>query len=148
MVMNFSSSAQLTYSDPTFQSYTSEEAVRFANARLSYPTELYRLILEFHSGASASTNLLLDVGCGPGISTRDFCHQFTHAIGVDPGHEMINTARIIGGMTRSGEIVRYEVCSAETLETIDGLTEGSVDVLTAAMAVSLQLNVSKLPTIL
>ena len=42
--------------------------------------------------------------------------------------------------------MRYEVRAAEALATVEGLSEGSVNVLTAAMAVSLLLNVSKLPT--
>ena len=75
--------SSLAHLGSTFQSYTTEEAIRYANARLSYLTELYLSILEFHSSNSVSTNLLLDVGCGPGNATRDLCHQFVHEIGVD-----------------------------------------------------------------
>lgn len=46
---------------------------------------------------------------------------------MDPGAEMINTARSLGGKTKSGKNIRYEVCAAEACSDLDGVEPGSVD---------------------
>jgi len=83
---------------------------------------------------------LLDVGCGPGNATRDVALQFERAVGADPGEQMIEAAREIGGKTKSGEEIRFVVRVAEEISGIECLEEvngnGKVDLLIAAMAVS------------
>ena len=49
---------------------------------------------------------------------------------------MIETAKEIGGKTKSEAEVKYVVSPAEEISKIEGLERGSVDLLIAAMAVS------------
>lgn len=125
-----------TPKDPTFRSYSSEEAKIYATHRLSYPEALYNKVLEYHASTGGQFGLLFDVGCGPGNATRDVALSFDQAIGADPGDAMIEAARELGRKTRSGKDIRYEVCPAEEISKIEGLEKESVDLLTSAMAVS------------
>jgi trans-aconitate 3-methyltransferase len=122
-------------SDPTFRSYTAEQAKTYASRRLSYPHAFYDAILSRHSATGGQFNLLLDVGCGPGNATRDVAPSFDRAVGVDAGPAMIGAARELGGRTRSGCEIRFEVSPAEELSHVEGLELASVDLLIAAMAV-------------
>ncbi len=58
-------------------------------------------------------------------------------LGLDAGPAMIAAARELGGKTKSGSDIRYEVSPAEEISQAEGLQPGSVDLLTVAMAVSL-----------
>lgn len=122
--------------DPTFRSYTAEEAKAYATHRLSYPQELYNEILNYHASTGGQFGLLFDIGCGPGNATRDVALSFDEAIAADPGAAMIDAARDIGGHTKSGNDIRFEVTSAEEFSKIEELKDESVDLLTSAMAVS------------
>jgi len=124
----------MSTSDPTFKSYSAAQAQAYAGARGSYPDALYEAILKYHADSSKKFGLVLDVGCGPGNATRDVAIAFDQAIGTDPGKEMINTARTLGGKTRSGEAIKFEVSPAEECSTVSGLAPESVDLLTSAMA--------------
>jgi trans-aconitate methyltransferase len=123
-------------SDPTFRPYNATQAQSYAAERTAYPTELYDTVFKHHVATGGRTDLLLDVGCGPGNATRDLAIVFDRAIGTDPGAEMIIAARQLGGRTRSGEEIRFEVSPAEEISKVNGVEPGSVDLLTAAMAVS------------
>ena len=125
-----------TLRDPTFRAYNPDQATTYAAVRGSYPSILYNIILSHHFSAEGSADLLLDVGCGPGNATRDLSPMFEHAIGIDPGSEMIAAAKGMGGRTKGGGVVRFEVSSSEEISRVEGLEEGSVDLLIAAMAVS------------
>lgn len=127
------------HSDPTFRSYTAEEAKRYASERLAYSQALYDVVLNHHTFTGGKLDLLLDCGCGPGNATRDLALAFDQAIGVDPGAAMIAAAKELGGQTKSGNDVRYDVAAAEELSSIAGLQPESVDLLTAAMAVRTEL---------
>ena len=122
--------------DQTFRQYTPDQAAAYTKARGSYPSALYDIILSYHLSTGGSTDLLLDVGCGPGNATRDLAPDFEHLFGVDPGAEMIAAAKGRGSRTRSGEEVRFEVSSAEDISRVEGLEVGSVDLLIGAMTVS------------
>ena len=122
--------------DSVFRSYSAEQAKIYGTHRLSYESAIYDTVLYHHSSTSGQFGLLLDVGCGPGNATRDVALSFDRAIGVDPGASMIDTAREIGGKTKSGEGIRYEVSGAEKISGVEGLERESVDLLTCAMAVS------------
>ena len=128
--------ASTTPKDPTFRSYSAEQAKIYATRRLSYEHAIYDTVLSFHSSTGGKFGLLLDVGCGPGNATRDVASSFDEAIGVDPGANMIDEARGLGGNTKSDGVVRYEVFPAEEISSVKGLEEGSVDLLISAMAVS------------
>jgi SAM-dependent methyltransferase len=125
-----------TTSDPTFRTYSAEEAKTYAAHRLSYSQNLYSTILNHHSSTGGQVTLLLDVGAGPGNATRNVALSFEQAIGCDPGEQMIETAKETGGKTKSGADVQYVVSPAEEISKIEGLEQRSVDLLIAAMAVS------------
>jgi hypothetical protein len=77
--------ASATPTDPTFRSYSADQAKAYATHRLSYKPAIYDTVLNFHSSTGGNFGLLLDVGCGPGNATRDVALSFDEAIGVDPG---------------------------------------------------------------
>jgi trans-aconitate methyltransferase len=76
-----------------------------------------------------------DVGCGPGNATRALAEHFDHAAGCDPSKEMIARAKEGGGQSRDKTDIIYEVLDAERLDQSGTISAGSVDLLTAAMAV-------------
>ena len=123
-------------SDPTFRSYQPAQAKQYAAGRPGYPPVLYEKIYAEHASTGGGFGSVLDVGCGPGLATRDLALRFDHALGVDPGEEMIKTAKERGGETKEGGKIQYEVCEAERIATLPGML-GKVDLITVATAVCL-----------
>jgi len=122
-------------SDPTFRSYTVDQARYYGSRRLSYESEIYDTVLNHHAATGGQFSLLLDCGCGPGNATHDLALSFDQVIGTDAGAAMIEAARELGGETKSGGDVRFEVSPAEEFSHVKGLEGESVDLITAAMAV-------------
>jgi trans-aconitate 3-methyltransferase len=122
--------------DPTFRTYSAEEAKLYAASRLSYSQKTYDQVLDHHAATGGKFDLLLDVGCGPGNATRDLALSFENTIGADPGYQMIEAAKALGGKTKSGKDIEFVVAAAEEISQIHGLEPGSIDILTSAMAVS------------
>lgn len=121
-------------SDPTFRSYSVEQAKYYGSQRLSYDSAIYNTVLDHHLATGGHFDLALDVGCGPGNATRDIAPSFDHAIGVDAGAAMIEAARALGGKTKSGSDIRFEVSPGESFSNIPGIEPGSVDLITVGMA--------------
>jgi trans-aconitate 3-methyltransferase len=117
--------------DPTFTSYSSKQAVEYAKHRSGYAPQLIQYILAHHTQTNGKCGTVLDVGCGPGNSTRDLAAFFNRATGIDPSREMTSVARKIGGMTKEGNPIDYLQGEAEACE---GVPDSSVDLLTAAMS--------------
>jgi predicted TPR repeat methyltransferase len=136
--------ASSTPKDPTFQSYSSSQAKAYAASREGYDSALYNLIFDHHAATGGQFGLVLDCGCGTGTATKDLALKFDQAIGADAGAAMITTAREIGGKTKSGADIRFEVAPAETFSQVEGLKPGSVDMLTVA---SMYLSKPKFPQI-
>ena len=128
--------APASHSDPTFRTYSAAQAQAYAAGRGSYAPALYDLILSHHQSTGGRTELLLDVGGGPGNATRDLAPCFDAAIGADPGQEMIDTAGGLGGTDAAGNSIEFRVAAAEDIDKIPELAPGRVDLLTAAMSVS------------
>ena len=122
---------QPTRKDPTFTNYTADQAREYAQHRSGYPPRLIQHILSHHEKTGGKFGCVLDLGCGPGNSTRDLGSHFDGAIGVDPSNEMTNAARGIGGYTKSGIPVKYVTSDGEACE---GIKSNSVDLPTAAMS--------------
>ena len=122
-------------SDPTFRCYTTGQATRYAENRLSYPAELYDLVIRYHAESNGQFITLLDVGCGPGNATRDLAPHFECAVGIDPGLEMIQAAQRLGGVTKTNSPIQFQVAAAEDCAKIENVENG-VDLLVSAMAVS------------
>lgn len=117
-----------TGNDTTFRSYTPKQAKEYAERRGGYPKRLMEELFALHRRTGGACGCILDLGCGPGNSTRDIAGYFDHAIGLDPGAEMIKTAQLIGGQSKQGPI-RFIQGEAEFC---DGIADGSVDLITAA----------------
>ncbi|KAF7892988.1 uncharacterized protein EAF02_000526 [Botrytis sinoallii] len=122
-------------SDPTFRNYTSQQAAKYAAHRLSYPSKLYETVIAHHGKTGGQFNLVLDLGCGPGNATRDIAGYFEEAIGCDAGEAMIGAARKLGGKTKSGKEIVWVVGSGEEFTGLEEVREGTVDLITVAMAV-------------
>ncbi|KAF7928502.1 uncharacterized protein EAE98_005558 [Botrytis deweyae] len=122
-------------SDPTFRNYTSQQAAKYAAHRLSYPSKLYETVIDHHGKTGGQFNLVLDLGCGPGNATRDIAGYFEEAIGCDAGEAMIGAARELGGKTKSGKEIVWVVGSGEEFTGLEEVREGTVDLITVAMAV-------------
>jgi len=118
--------------DPTFRSYSAEQAKAYASHRSSYDPAVYQTIFDYHAANGGHFGLVLDCGCGPGNATRDLALAFDQAIGTDAGTAMIDAAREVGGKTRSGADIRFDVAPAETFSQVEGLKPESVDMLTVA----------------
>ncbi|KAF7958840.1 hypothetical protein EAE96_002371 [Botrytis aclada] len=122
-------------SDPTFRNYTSKQAAKYAAHRLSYPSKLYETVIRHHEKTGGQFNLVLDLGCGPGNATRDIAEFFEEAIGCDAGEAMIRAARELGGKTKSGKDIVWVVGSGEEFTGLEEVKEGTVDLITVAMAI-------------
>ena len=132
-----------TLSDPTFTKYTNNQAQKYAELRGTYTDPLFKIIIDHHAQTGGNFKVLVDVGCGPGNATKPLAHSFDYVVGLDPGVEMINTARDLGGKTAIDQSIVYAVSGAEAIASSirDNLpsiedNEG-VDMITAAMAVCL-----------
>lgn len=115
--------------DTTFRSYTTSQAAEYASRRGGYPSALISALLAKHRSTGGQCTSLLDLGCGPGNSTRNLAVHFEHTVGLDPGERMIASAREIGGVTKTGKPIEFLQGEAEACE---GIEDSSVDMITAA----------------
>ncbi|KPI39425.1 uncharacterized protein AB675_4960 [Cyphellophora attinorum] len=126
--------------DPTFRNYSAAAAQTYLKNRRGYSENIINLVIDQHKSTGGYFDILLDVGCGPGQATRALAPHFEHVIGADPGQSMIETAKGVEGLTKSGESITYEVSGAENLSNLSALKEYSsqgqecVDLITAATA--------------
>ncbi|TVY76854.1 Trans-aconitate 3-methyltransferase [Fusarium oxysporum f. sp. cubense] len=120
--------------DITFRNYTTDQASEYAAGRLGYTDALIDFILDHHKSTNGETGCVLDVGCGPGTATQKLAPHFDLAYGVDPGESMIKTATTLGGETRTGDPIVYQLSTAEDMDKIDDISHSSVDMITAATA--------------
>ncbi|GAA6005998.1 class I SAM-dependent methyltransferase [Rhodotorula paludigena] len=117
------------------------DAAAYAAARPSYPPALFTHILA-HAGHAQGTQpaTLLDLGCGPGVSTFDWLplDRFHRIIGTDPSQGMVTAARgILEDRRVKGEVpaavdVRFEVARADNLAGV--VDDDSVDLAVAGQA--------------
>ncbi len=85
----------------------------YERTRPDYPEALFDWLLE--DTGLAPGDLVVDVGCGTGIATRQLAARGLRVIGADPNEAMLAAARRVGG-----DGIRYVRSDAETL-AIDGL---------------------------
>ncbi|CAD6573198.1 MAG: hypothetical protein ASARMPRED_005930 [Alectoria sarmentosa] len=123
-------------SESTFRSYTPALAKAYAAGRGSYHENLFNTIIDNHKSTGGSMQVLLDIGCGPGNSTRPLARHFDSAFGIDPSPEMINTARNLSAApdTASGKSIIFSVGKAEEMDGPFRETEHGVDLLTSGTA--------------
>ena len=124
--------------DPVFRSYDSKQAATYSQNRgSSYAPRIIQEVISYHTAHGGQFGTVLDAGCGTGKATRNLAPYFDRAVGCDAGKEMIAQATQAGGESKDGSAIGYEVLDAEKLDRSTLLRPGSVDLLTAAMAVSL-----------
>jgi len=117
--------------ESTFRSYGKDESERYAQLRLAYHPSVYESIIAQHTANGGKLDNLLDVGCGPGLATRDLAAYFRHVTGIDPGASMIEVAQSMDLKTSTSELVVFKLTSAEEMA---GIEDNSIDVITAANA--------------
>jgi len=117
--------------ESTFRSYGKDESKRYAQLRLAYHSSVYESIITQHTATGGQLDSLLDVGCGPGLATRDLAAYFKHATGIDAGESMIEVAQSMDMKTSTSEPVVFKLTSAENMA---GIGDNSIDVITAANA--------------
>lgn len=100
----------------------SETSGNYDLYRPSYPRKLVDWIIK--TSKIKSSGIIVDIGCGTGISTRLFDKRGFTVIGLDPNKEMLSYAISHGGN------VLYGLGTAEKT----GLKKQSVDLITVAQA--------------
>jgi trans-aconitate 3-methyltransferase len=125
--------------DTTFRHYNASQAATYAADRPTHSAALIQFIVDHHVSTGGKCDLLLDVGCGPGVSTVVLAPHFATVYGADAGEGMIQQARAIGGASKSGTLIKYLVCPAEDIDTIGEIAHGSVDMISVAVAVRFQI---------
>ena len=122
--------------EKTFSSYNQGQGQTYSEARPDYSPELYSAVLQNHLSTGGGHELLVDVGCGPGLAARGLASHFQTVVGLDPSSGMIETGRSKGGVSASGSPIRYEVSSAEDLgaSLSPPIAPASVDLITASNA--------------
>ncbi|RDD41850.1 putative methyltransferase [Trichoplax sp. H2] len=98
--------------------------------RPSYPTSLIQRVMDYLSqGASQQDkfDLAIDVGCGSGISTKQYAPYFNRVIGTDHSATQLDQAR----QENQHPNVTFQVSAAETLPFEDN----TVDLVVCAQAI-------------
>lgn len=113
--------------EKTFKNYSADQVKEYAKRRSGYPAALINEIVDLHRRTGGECKCVLDIGCGPGNSTRDLAAHFDHAIGLDPAAGMVTAAQETGGRGRKSPIA-YMQGSAETCEDV---ADNSVDLISA-----------------
>jgi len=131
--------------EQTFTNLSAKAAALYAlNRGDSYPAPVYDAILSYtlphstSSFASTTKSLILDVGTGPGKVLYNLLPFFDAGLGTDSSQGMIEAAKADERHDQAitvGKDVRFEICCAEDVATLDGV-QGSVDLIVCAMAVS------------
>jgi SAM-dependent methyltransferase len=99
----------------------------YAKARPSYPEAAIQRIVELAKLTPHS--VLVDVGCGTGISTRLLAHHGFRVIGIEPNADMLRQAESEPAAAGSGN-VEYRHATAEDT----GLADNIADLVLAAQA--------------
>lgn len=120
--------------EKTFRNYTASDAAKYAAYRGTYPPALINLVLELHSSTGGQKAHLLDIGCGPGIATRQLSSYFEHVTGVDAGESMISQAQAQAAtvLSSTGERATFKVCNSEDVDK--QFEPNSIDLITVATA--------------
>lgn len=120
------------------------DAVAYAASRPTYPAQLYQHVLSYASKPAAAGSqspnktTLLDLGCGPALSTLAFVPHFDRVVGLDPSQGMVEAARgVLQDKVQAGEVdlqggkreVSFAQGKGEALRGI--IDDASVDLVVA-----------------
>lgn len=106
-----------------FQDLFSNHADCYAQARPTYPAELFAFV----AGLPAQRRLAWDVGTGNGQAAVDLAEHFDRVIATDGSDKQI-------ALAKPHARVSYHVATAEAAGSDEGLVDGSVDLITVAQA--------------
>ena len=109
--------------------YESKEIAKAYAYRPTYPPEVADVVLQYHgknSKIAEKLDLMVDVGCGNGLSCNLFQKYFKKIIGFDVSEEQLKNAR----SQNEFDNITYEIGRAEDIAVPDA----SVDLLTAGIA--------------
>lgn len=118
--------------ETTFKNYDSKDAAAYAKYRPPYNPKLIDLAIDIHNSSGGLLGTVLDVGCGPALSTRQLCTHFEHVIGVDASPSMVEQAKQVSCLSSTGEAASFILCDSEDIDNI--LAPESVDLITVATA--------------
>lgn len=118
--------------EATFKNYTASDAAKYATYRLAYNPLLIELVVQNHTSTGGGLNQVLDIGCGPGIATRQIAAYFQHVVGIDAGASMIEQAQKTDCFSASGEQAVFKICNAESID--QSFEPASIDLITIATA--------------
>lgn len=102
-------------------------AMSYAAFRPSYPPTVFKTVLAYHKGPS---NLLLDLGCGHGLISRELSPSFKHVLATDPSMSMITQAKS-STSTAHYPNIEFRQASAESLDFVE---DGTLDMVVAGQA--------------
>ncbi|KAJ5934163.1 hypothetical protein N7466_003710 [Penicillium verhagenii] len=121
--------------EKTFSKYNQAQGEAYANLRPEYHPKIYQMIIDHHTKTSGHLDLLIDIGCGPGIATHALAPKFSQVIGLDPSEGMIATARAHSAEKPATKL-RFEISTAETLgsDILPPVQDSSVDLIISANA--------------
>ncbi|MES2497035.1 MAG: class I SAM-dependent methyltransferase [Pseudomonadota bacterium] len=102
-----------------FKDHFSSHAAAYASYRPAYPPEL----ADWLASLVPAREIALDVGCGSGQLSLLLAERFSQVVATDPSPQQIDSAV-------AHPRIDYRVAPAEA----SGLTDGSIDLLTAAQA--------------
>ncbi|AGO13970.1 AaceriAGR110Wp [[Ashbya] aceris (nom. inval.)] len=105
----------------------------YSDFRPRYPASWYRRMAEYHSGA---TELVVDVGCGPGTATFQLRESlpFKRVVGVDVSTAMVERARQTAREKSSTAPSRIEFVESAA-DDFSFLNGAKADMITAAQCV-------------
>lgn len=121
----------------TFSNYNVAQGKAYAQIRRDYHPNVYNAIITQHTSTGGQLSTLMDVGCGPGMTTIGLAPHFTHAIGLDPSEGMITIAHSqLESNSKAPSNIRFEISTAEELGAnfSPPIADSSVDLLTASNA--------------
>ena len=129
-------SQSLSTTEKTFSTFTRAQSDHYAKARRGFHPAVYSTVVEKHTTTGGKLDTVLDLGCGPGTSTRMIAPYFAEAIGLDPSQGMIDTARAAGGTSSTSKPIIYELSTAEAMGSnlSPPIQPSSIDLITASNA--------------
>ncbi|KUJ10487.1 putative Trans-aconitate 3-methyltransferase [Mollisia scopiformis] len=106
---------------------TGFNALSYAAFRPTYPPQVFKTVLTYHRGPSS---LLLDLGCGHGLISRELSPSFTRVLATDPSSSMITQAT---SSTPPSKYPNIE-CRQASAEDLSFIPDGTLDMVVAGQA--------------
>lgn len=126
------SSRQAHQQESTFRNYDALQAQSYADYRKAYDQRLIELVVKTHTSTGGELHKVLDIGCGPGLATRQIAGYFQEVDGIDAGASMIEKAKTTPCFSAKGTQASFYVCNSEEIDKL--FEPESIDLITVATA--------------